>query len=30
VQCLQCCKWSHANCTDGDDYYVCHNCEASD
>ena len=30
VQCLECHKWAHANCTDGNDYYVCHNCDDSD
>jgi hypothetical protein len=27
VQCLECKEWSHSDCTDGSDYYVCHNCE---
>lgn len=30
VQCLECRKWAHANCTDGNDYYVCHNCDDLD
>jgi hypothetical protein len=30
VQCLKCREWAHANCTDGNDYYVCHNCDDSD
>lgn len=27
VQCLECNNWAHTDCTDGNDYYVCHNCE---
>jgi len=30
VQCLECGEWAHDNCTDGNDYYVCHNCYDSD
>lgn len=29
VQCLECHEWAHDNCTDGNDYYVCHNCDDS-
>jgi hypothetical protein len=27
VQCLECKEWAHDSCTDGNDYYVCHNCD---
>jgi len=30
VQCLECHEWAHDSCTDGNDYYVCHNCEDCD
>lgn len=31
IQCQGRCKqWSHVACTDGDRYYICHNCDESD
>lgn len=28
IQCLECKGWSHEECTKGDRFYVCHNCES--
>ena len=30
VQCFDCKHWSHEECTPGDAYYVCQNCESDD
>jgi len=27
IQCTECLEWSHFGCTDGGEYYICHNCD---
>ena len=28
IQCVMCKSWSHVDCTEGHDVYICHNCES--
>ncbi|KAI9536801.1 hypothetical protein NQZ68_031109 [Dissostichus eleginoides] len=28
LQCCSCKAWAHKDCTDGSDFYTCHNCES--
>lgn len=30
VSCVKCKKWSHEDCTAGEDSYICHHCESDD
>ncbi|KAI9513990.1 hypothetical protein NQZ68_037240 [Dissostichus eleginoides] len=30
LQCCSCKAWAHKDCTDGSDFYTCHNCESDE
>lgn len=30
IRCTACKQWAHTNCTDGNPFYVCHNCDSDD
>ncbi|KAK4874055.1 hypothetical protein RN001_013415 [Aquatica leii] len=30
IRCTTCKQWAHTNCTDGNAFYVCHNCDSDD